>query len=187
MQIPLELTYRNLDGSPAIEERVRQRVQKLERLAPDLMACRVMIEAPHRHHHQGKIYHVRIDATLPGHTVVVSRDPGAHHAHEDLQVAIRDAFDAAERRLQDLERRRRGEIKMHEPMIHGRISEISPNGDHGRIQTPDGRDLYFHRHALVESDFDRLAVGDAVRFVEEMGEHGPQASTVHRVGSSPGG
>ena len=187
MQIPLELSYRNLEGSPAIEEHVRKRVQKLERMAPDLIACRVVIEVPHRHHHQGVIYHVRIDATLPEHEVVVSRDPGEHHAHEDLYVAIRDAFDAVERRLEDFERRRRGQVKSHDAMTHGRISEIIPALDYGRIQTPDGREIFFHRNALVESNFNRLEVGDAVRFVEEMGEQGPQASTVHPVGKHHAG
>ena len=66
MQVPLELSYRNLDASPAIDERVHQRVQRLEELAPDIVACRVMLEAPHRHHHQGRIYHVRVDVTVPG-------------------------------------------------------------------------------------------------------------------------
>lgn len=182
MQVPVEISYRDAAGSPAIEGRIQQRVRKLERLAPDLIACRVAIEAPHQHHRQGRIYHVRVDVTVPGHEVVVSRDPGAHHAHEDLYVAIRDAFDAVERRLQDVERRRRGQVKQHEVPTHGRISEIYPMLDYGRIQTPDGRDLYFHRNALVENRFDRLEVGDEVRFVEEMGEEGPQASTVHCVG-----
>ncbi|MGB5235738.1 MAG: HPF/RaiA family ribosome-associated protein [Candidatus Macondimonas sp.] len=182
MQIPVEIAYRNLDSSPAIEDRIHQRVRKLEKLAPDLIACRVMIEAPHGHHHQGRIYHVRVDVTVPGHEVVVSRDPGQHHAHEDLHVAIRDAFDAVERRLEDVERRRRGQVKQHEVLPHGRVSEIVPALDYGRIETPDGRDLYFHRNALVEGDFDRLEVGDEVRFVEEMGEQGAQASTVHPVG-----
>ncbi len=182
MQVPLELSYRNLEATPAIEKRIHQRVQKLEKMAPDLMACRVMIEAPHRHHHQGRIYHVRVDVTVPGHEVVVSRDPGEHHAHEDLYVAIRDAFDAVERRLEDAERRRRGQIKQHDVPAHGRISEIVPALDYGRIETADGRDIYFHCNALVGGDFDRLEVGDEVRFIEEMGEQGAQASTVHPVG-----
>lgn len=182
MQVPLELTYRNLDSSPAIEERVRQRLQRLEKLAPDIMACRVMLEAPHRHHHQGHIYHVRVDVTVPGHEVVVSRDPGEHHAHEELYVAIRDAFDAVERRLQDVERERRGQVKQHAVPAHGRISQLLPALDCGRIETADGRDVYFHRNALVDGDFDQLEVGMEVRFVEGIGDQGPQASTVHRVG-----
>lgn len=182
MQVPLELSYRNLDASAAIDERVRQRVQRLEQLAPDIVACRVMIEAPHRHHHQGRIYHVRVDVTVPGHELVVSRDPGQHHAHEDLYVAIRDAFDAVERRLQDVERTRRGQVKQHAVPAHGRISELVPALDCGRIETADGRDIYFHRNAVVEGDFDHLEIGMQVRFVEEMGAEGPQASTVHPVG-----
>lgn len=182
MQVPLELSYRNLDASAAIDERVRQRVQRLEQLAPDIVACRVMIEAPHRHHHQGRIYHVRVDVTVPGHELVVSRDPGQHHAHEDLYVAIRDAFDAVERRLQDVERTRRGQVKQHAVPAHGHISELVPALDCGRIETADGRDIYFHRNAVVEGNFDHLEIGMEVRFVEEMGAEGAQASTVHPVG-----
>lgn len=182
MQKPLEVSYRNLEGSPAIEQHIQARVQHLERLAPNLIGCKVMVEAPHRQHHQGKIYHVRVQVTLPGHEVVASRDPAEHHAHEDLYVALRDAFDAAERQVQDVLRHMRGQVKQHAVPDHGRISALAGDGSSGRIAAADGRDLYFHRNALVEGEFDRLQVGDEVRFVAEEGDDGPQASSVHPVG-----
>lgn len=182
MQKPLEVSYRNLEGSPAIEQHIHARVQHLERLAPNLIGCKVMIEAPHRQHHQGKIYHVRVQVTLPGHEVVASRDPAEHHAHEDLYVALRDAFDAAERQVQDVLRRMRGQVKQHAVPDHGRISALAADGSSGRIAAADGRDLYFHRNALVEGEFGRLQVGDEVRFVAEEGDEVPQASSVHPVG-----
>jgi ribosomal subunit interface protein len=188
MQVPLEVSYRNLEGSPAIDEHIRARVQHLERLAPNLIGCKVMVEAPHRQHHQGKIYHVRVHITLPGHEVVASRDPAEHHAHEDVYVALRDAFDAAERRLQDVLRRMRGQVKHHDVPDHGRISALAADGSSGRIEAADGRDLYFHRNALVDGDFDDLRLGDEVRFVAEAGEQGPQASSVRTIGKHhPGG
>jgi ribosomal subunit interface protein len=108
MQIPLQITFRDIDPSPAIEKRLRQQVAKLEQFHPRISACRVVIEAHHRRHRKGKLYQVRIDLTVPGAEVVVSRDPEVDHAHEDLYVAIRDAFVAARRRLEDVvpERRR---------------------------------------------------------------------------------
>jgi ribosomal subunit interface protein len=113
MQVPLKITFRGMPPSPAIEERVRERATKLERLYDRIIGCRVVIESPHRHHHHGQIFHVHIDLTVPQHEIVVSREPAHNHAHEDVYVAIRDAFDAAERRLEDFARQQRGEVKSH--------------------------------------------------------------------------
>lgn len=113
MQVPLQVTFHGTDPSPAVEERVRERAQKLERLCAHIIGCRVVIESPHRHHHHGQIFHVRIDITIPQHEIVVSREPAHNHAHEDVYVAIRDAFDAAERRLEDHVRQQRGDVKNH--------------------------------------------------------------------------
>lgn len=120
MELPLQVSFRGFPSSPSIEEYVRAHATRLERFHDRIIACRVMIEAPHRHHHQGKIYHVRIDVTVPGDELVVTRDPAEHHAHEDVYVAIRDAFDAARRRLEDQARRQRGAVKAHEPSAASR-------------------------------------------------------------------
>ncbi|HYD49530.1 MAG TPA: HPF/RaiA family ribosome-associated protein [Terriglobales bacterium] len=101
----VQITFRGIDSSAAIEAKVRERAAKLERLYPRITSCRVAVEAPHGHHHKGKIFHVRIDLTVPQHELVVSRDPAQNHAHEDVYVAIRDAFEAAERQLEDLNKR----------------------------------------------------------------------------------
>lgn len=115
MQLPLEIRFQNLDPSPAVEADIRKRVEKLERLADNLVSCRVNVEAPHKHHHKGKLYAVHVDLRLPGSEIVVSREPGQHHAHEDVYVAVRDAFDAVSRQLQELIRIRQGKVKRHEP------------------------------------------------------------------------
>ena len=101
MQIPVQVAFRDIDPSPAIEARIREHVAKLEDFHPRITGCRVMVEAHHRRHRKGKLYHVRIDLTVPGTELVVSRDSQENHAHEDVYVAIRDAFDATRRRLQD--------------------------------------------------------------------------------------
>lgn len=182
MQRPLEVTFRGLDSSAAVEAKVYERVEKLEQLCGEIIGCRVMVEAPHRHHHRGNLYHVRIDLTLPGKEIVVTRDPKQHNAHEDIYVAIRDAFDAARRRLEEYVRRRQQRVKHHEAPPQGAIMQLFPEMDYGVIVTPDNREVYFHRNCVIDAEFASLSEGMAVRFVEEAGEQGPQASTVRLAG-----
>lgn len=169
------------------------------------MGCRVLIESPHRHRHKGKRYHVRIDLTVPGSELVIkrepklvadtplrvqkapevqlaeTREPSKYAAHEDIYVAIRDAFDAARRKLQDFARRQRGDVKLREAPPHARVVRLFPDEGFGFLEIPDGREIYFHRNSVLDSGFDRLEVGTEVHFVEEEGEKGPQASTVTMV------
>jgi len=182
MQLPLQVTYQDMDPSEALDQNVRQHAEKLEQFYDQIMSCRVVVEAGHKHHHQGNIYHVRIDLKVPGKELVVSRDPSQHQAHEDVYVAIRDAFVAMRRQLEDFARRQRGKEKTHEVPLHGHISELVPQENFGRIETSDGRDIYFHRNSLINQEFDQLEVGAEVRFAEEMGENGPQASSVSVAG-----
>ena len=182
MEQPLQITFRDIPRSEALEEVIREKAEKLDQFYEKVMACRVVVEAPHGHHHKGYLYHVRIDLTVPRGELVIKRDPKDHHAHEDPYVAVRDAFKAARRKLQDYARKQRGDIKAHDVPPHGSISEIIPSQDFGRIMSSDGREIYFHRNSVVEGDFEMLEEGDQVWFSEEMGDEGPQASTVHIVG-----
>lgn len=178
MKLPLQVTFRNMEPSDAMEQNIRERAEKLDLFYDQIMSCRVMVEAQHKHHHQGNVYHVRIDLKVPGEEIAVSRDPGKDHTHEDVYVAIRDAFDAARRQLEDYGRRQRVQVKVHEARAHGQITQLIPEEDYGTIETPDGREIYFHRHSVVNLDFDKLEIGQRVHFDEEMGDMGPQASTV---------
>ena len=182
MQVPLKITFRDMPTSAAVENQIRERVKGLDEFYDRITACRVVVETPHRHHHQGRLHHVRIELTVPGRTLVVDREPHAHHAHEDVHVAIRDAFDAARRQLEDHVRTVRGDTKHHAPPPEGRIARLFPADGYGFITTADGREVYFHRRSVVDGDFDRLQIGETVRFSEEPGEQGPQASTVHVSG-----
>ena len=143
------------------------------------MSCRVVVEEPHRHHHQGNLFSVKIDVTLPGHEVVASKQSGQDHSHEDAYVVIRDAFDAVRRQIEDFVRKQRGDVKIHEVSPHGTIKALFPENNYGVIETTDGREIYFHRNSLLGFDFDNLKIGDRAHFSEEAGEQGPQASTVH--------
>lgn len=182
MQLPLQITFRNLDRSEAIEAKVRERAESLERFYDHIMSCRVVVEAHHKHHRHGNHYRVRVDVTVPDGELVASRDPDEHHAYTDVYVAIRDAFDTVRRQLEDYARRTRRQVKSHEAPPHGRIVELYPAEGYGRIETSGGRLVYFHRHSVVDGDFDKLSIGAEVRFDEAVGERGPQASTVHVIG-----
>ena len=182
MQVPLQVSFRGMEPSAAVEDNVREHAAKLETFFERITSCRVVVEASHHHHHQGNLYHARIDIRVPGAELVVSREPGERKAHEDVYVAIRDAFDAARRQLENHARRARGDVKAHEAPAHGRVSELVSEEDYGRIESADGRLIYFHRNSVLEGGYDALEVGAEVRFVEEVGERGPQASTVHIVG-----
>ena len=183
MQLPLEITFRNMDPSPALEDNIRDKASKLERYCDRIMSCRVAVEAQHKHHHKGNIYHCRIDLTVPGKELAVSREPHKDHSHEDPYVAVRDSFDAMRRQLEAFSRQKRGEVKTHQGHPMGQVSELVPEQDFGRIGTVDGRDIYFHRNSVVNGDFNVLRLGQPVTFVEEEGDEGPQASAVMVEGS----
>jgi len=181
-QIPLQINFRDMDASPAIEARIREKVAALDRFSSRIAGCRVTIEEKNRHQHKGKLYNVRIDISMPGPDVHVDHVGPQDHAHEDVYVAIRDAFSAATRQLEDHVRRMRGDVKTHEAPAHGKVIQLAP--DHGFIRGSDGAEIYFHRNSVAEARFEDLEVGSDVRFVvaEKEGEKGPQASTVLAVG-----
>ena len=114
MQSPLNISFRNMDPSEAIETRVREKAEKLERLYDRIISCEVVVEAPHRNHQRGKLYDVRINLSVPGDDINVGRTGPQNHAHEDVYVAIRDAFAAAGRQLEDHVRKMRGDVKSHD-------------------------------------------------------------------------
>jgi len=182
MPIPLEITVHNMDPSSAVETAVREKADKLERFNEKIMGCQVRIDAPHKHHNKGKLYHVSVEIQIPGGHIVVSRDPGQNHAHEDLYVAIRDAFRAAGRQLQDHTRVRRGKVKHHDVPPHGHVAKLNADEDYGIIATADGREVYFHRNSLLNATLEDLEPGAEVRFDEEPGDKGPQASSVSVIG-----
>jgi len=125
---------------------------------------------------------IRIDITVPGSEVVAGRDNGLNHAHEDFYVAICDAFNTARRQLEDQLRRTQRKVKNHETPPHGRVIEYFPEEGYGKIQTPDGREIYFHENSVLNGGFRPLNIGSEVRFVEGQGEMGPQASTGRPAG-----
>lgn len=181
MDSPLEIRFHNLDASEALEAAIRERVDKLDRLYPRLTRCLVSVEAPHRQHRKGNIYEIHIDLWVPGGHLAVTKEP--HRAREkyaspDVYKAMRDAFDAAERRLLDYKRQINGEVKIHSEFFHGQVSALHPDRDHGFVLTNTGSQLYFHRNSLMEGSLEQLAVGQPVHYVETVGDTGPTAAKV---------
>jgi ribosomal subunit interface protein len=180
MQTDVQITFRDMEPSEAVAARIRERVAKLEQFHRRITSCRVVVEAAKRRQ-KATEYQVHIDLTLPGQELAVSRDHAEKKPADDMYVAIRNAFDALERRLKSMADRRRGEVKAHGAPPHGHVVRLFP--DHGFIATADG-EIYFHRNAVAEGGFGQLEVGDEVRFAlaPDDGAAGPQASTVHPLG-----
>jgi ribosomal subunit interface protein len=173
MKIPLQITFRNMPHSEAIEAKINQKAAKLDRYYDRIMSCRVVVEESQRRQHQGNLFGVHIDITVPGKELAVTREE-----NEDPYVAVRDAFNTAVRLLEEHARRKRGEVKTHEVPPAGRIIRLIPDQSYGFIITPDHREIYFHRNSVLNDDFNQLSLGVAVTYIEEQGKEGPQAARV---------
>jgi ribosomal subunit interface protein len=183
MQAPLQITFHGVSPSEPIKSYVRTRVDKLERFSDRITGCHVTIETPHRHKRHGHHHLIRIDLVVPGDELVVARDPAERKDQEDLYASIDAAFDDAQRLLEDHVRTQRGDVKPRETLSrHGHVAKLYSYEGYGFLVTPEGEEIYFHKNSVLNDAFDRLTIGTRVRFVEEAGEQGPQASTVAIVG-----
>ena len=178
MQVPLEISTRWINLSAPLEAELRKRADRLERHTDRITACRIAVERPTGNHHQeGGPFRVRVDITVPGSELVADKQA------EELYAAVREAFDAAERQVETWAQRRRGEVKTPVLPPEGQVVRVFPEEGFGFIAVPDGQEVYFHRNAVLDPPgFDKLEVGARVRFAEEQGFEGPQASTVSLVG-----
>lgn len=182
MQTPLQLSWRHLRVDEAVVAQVREEVERLGRYSSRITGCAVTLEAPSHHHRRsGAQYRVRIELTVPRARLVVARNPPKTAAHADLDATVRAAFREARRKLQDHVRRLDARVKAHRPPALAEVARLLPEQGHGFLTTEDGREIYFHERSVLRAGFAGLRVGSAVRFVEEAGEEGPQASTVRPV------
>jgi cold shock CspA family protein len=182
MQTPVEIDFQGMMAAPKIQAAIDAQVARLEERFGRVTACRVVLKGPSDHHQTGGLYEVNIRLALPdGREVNVARTPNADERHADLAFALNDAFKRARRRLQDHVRRLQNQVKQHDGQLIGMVVRIDPSGEFGFIEAADGHEVYFHRNSVLD-DPQRLEVGARVSFAEEMGEKGPQASTIKLLG-----
>jgi ribosome-associated translation inhibitor RaiA/cold shock CspA family protein len=194
MQVPLEIAFHNVEHSDWAESEIRGHVARLEDIYKRLTSCRVRVDQRANNTHQTIPPVVRIEIGLPGHKdIVVAHEPEhlqRKYQRPDLHHAINEAFRIAERQLSEFKQRLsdRTAALTHESANEflGQIAEMLPERDHGFLMTKEGGLLYFHRNAVLVGDFDRLKRGDAVSYVEEVGDTGPIASKI-RVRGGPNG
>ena len=183
MQVPLDISFENCEPSEAIRSEIENHAKRLEKFHDRITSCKVAVIAPQTRHRKGEPFKVDIRIAMPEHKdILVTKTHGDVPAHEHVSVAIKDAFGRAQRQIEDAIRELRGQVKAHEAADHGRISKFLAGEDCGFIETADGREIYFHRNSVLDNGFDHLTVGSEVRFVEEIGEKGAQASTVRMAG-----
>ena len=181
MQTQPQISFDDIPVDPAVRDAVLEHIDRLEGFHRRITGCHVVVAQPHRHHREGRLYSVRVDVRVPGGEIVVNREHHLDHAHEDVFVALRDSFAAARRQLEDHARRQRGVAKVHEARGQGRVAKLFLQHDYGFLETADGREIYFHRHAISAHDWRLLDIGSSVSFSEEEGDAGTQAAFVQLV------
>ncbi|TFI51827.1 HPF/RaiA family ribosome-associated protein [Mastigocladus laminosus UU774] len=190
MKIPPEITYRNVEKTNAIDALVNEKIGKLEQVCNYLNSCHIVLEKVHDRPRSGSPYRVRIDMTVPpGHELVAESNPPDVNQYPPLEAVIRDAFQAATRQLRDLAEQQRESDKAKTndsaEQTTALVIKLFPEQGYGFIKTLDGEEVYFHRNSVLHDDFDRLGIGTGVHCVLELGEEGPQASTV-KIVDKPG-
>ena len=183
MQVPLEITFENSEPSETIRSEIEKHAKRLEKFYDRITSCNVAVVAPQTRHRTGGLFKIDIRIAMPDHKdVIVNKTHGNMPEHEHVGVAIKDAFAAAQRQIEDAVREMRGQVKPYEAEDHGRVSKFMAGDDYGFIETSDGREVYFHRNSVLGEGFSRLQVGSRVTFSEEAGEKGTQATTVKLLG-----
>lgn len=170
MALPLiQITVRDLPNTEAIENRVRLKLEKLERFYERIESIHVVIDEEQKHQNQGKLFSVNIDVLVPHKKIVVNKQQNV-----DLYVAMRDAFAAVTRQLEEYSRKQRGYVKAHptqklkKGISAGQIMRLFQDEHYGFIQDANGREFFFDYEHLLKDHFDQLEIGMIVNFVEKV-------------------
>src|ERR671924_1664766 len=156
MQVPLNITFRNVRKDAATENLIQKQSAKLERVCDYIVSCRLAVEKPQEHQKSGSPFRVRIDITVPPeHELVVIREAGEGDLHEQLATVIRDAFGAMRRQLRKLVEKQHGDIKAHPAQeLSGVVIRLFREQGYGFIKGLDGQEIYFHKNSLSGEEFD---------------------------------
>jgi ribosomal subunit interface protein len=177
MQVAPEIVFNGVPKSEWIEDYVHQRIEKIERIADDLISCRVAVEQAQNHRNTGNPYRVRVEVTIPPRKDLVADKHGiVTDPQVQLRPVIRSAFDAIERQLKKEQDKRRGDVKQHTEEPRAFVVQIDREAGYGMLEDGFGVSYYFNRDAVLHGDFDRLETGDT-----ELGDEALRASTVQIV------
>jgi cold shock CspA family protein len=183
MQTPVEIDFQGLKGNEQLRACVLKHIAVLEQRFGRITACRVVIKAPSERHRTGGACEIAIRLSLPqGREVDIGRSEKGDDRHADATVALNDAFKRARRRLRDHARRMQGKVKSHDGSPIATVRSFDGVAGFGFLETADGREIYFHKNSVLNGDLRQVTPGTRVTFFEEMGDKGPQASTVKPLG-----
>jgi len=171
--LSVQVTIRDVPFSSALETHIHKRAEKLNRFCDRISSCRVAVGFSQKHKHQGKLYNVRINIAVPGKKFVVTRK-----FDQDIYVALRDAFDAIARQLEEHSRKQHGRVKTHNDVMHGHVARMIPGEGYGFIEGVDGNEYYFSITNVSYPNFGQLSIGDAVEYIAETLSDGRQAQHV---------
>jgi cold shock CspA family protein len=181
----MEISYNGLSSSAAVNDYIHERARHLERLSRDIVSCRVGIERTQHNHRVGNPLRVRVEINIPpGHDLVAVKERSDEELPNGLRTLVREVFEALEQQVRKIKERRRGEVKHHEEPT-ALVVRMDKHEGYGFLQSVEGEEYYFHKNSVLHGDFERLAIGTEVRFAENQGEEGPQASSVQIV-NKPG-
>lgn len=181
MNVPLEISFRDVEKTPDLEALINRKAAKLEQVSDKITSLRVSVEQDQKAQKLGNPCRVRLDINVPpGHEFAIRRESSEGHLHKDPAMLLREAFDAAWRKLRKIKEKQQGKVKTHpEQETNALVLRLFPEDDYGFLKSVDGQDVYFHRNSVVEQDFDALREGDGVTFTAVMGDKGLQATSVH--------
>lgn len=194
MQVPLEISYHNIEGSQWIDEYIAERAEHLNSVCPGIISCRVVVERAQHQHNTGNPFRVRVEVKMPPQIDLIGdKEEVVENPQTQLRGIIRHAFDAVEKQAKKQKQMLRGQVKQHNspetlseprplaPPV-GFVVKIFREEGYGFIKVPaDSEEYYFHRNAVLHDDFERIENGVQVRFEPSMGDDGPQASTVQLI------
>jgi len=189
MQRPLQIVFKGMDSSPALEALIRERVDRLDDLHPRLIGCRVVVEVPHRGAEAAKVpVAVSVEAEVAGRGPIVGRDQAERRdAKEDHTVALNKAFEAVERQLDRVAgtRSRQGAARVAEGQS-GMVVRVFPEQGYGFVEIDNSTELHFTRNAVVGGTFEEIETGMMVQVTRaaDEGPMGPQASAVRLLDRS---
>lgn len=176
LMISVQVTIRDIPNSISLETHIREKAQKLAQFYHRIINCRVVVDITQKHQHQGKLFNVRIDVSVPSKELVVNRQQ-----NEDVYIALRDALRAMQRKLETFAHRQRGDVKKHDEPSRGQVTRLFPEEGYGFIIGIDGDEFYFNAANVAFPHFERLIVGDNVRFLSHAASEGLQAQKVTRI------